>query len=342
MKKLGFWGRIIYFCNVVVALLLLLSIILPFIPPRTFPTLSLLSLAVSPLLLLNVLFALYWTLQWRKRAMISVFVLLIGYIVFGSFYKFSTQDESDSEVAQLSVMSFNVHLFNAYDEKASTDGADFIAEMIADHSPDVICIQEYYKEHTADFSMYPHQFIHFKEDQVLGHAIFSKYPIVNTHGFDFKDTYNNSILADIQKGTDTVRVYNLHLQSMGVLPSVGYLQDGDKSRLRRRMADAFVKQQQQAEIILEHATAAPYPTILAADLNNTSFSYVYRKFSGRFVDAFKERGNGLGTTFSFDSYPMRIDFIFASSAWDVQQFQTINSTFSDHYPVMAKLSLGSK
>ena len=100
-----------------------------------------------------------------------------------------------------------------------------------------------------------------------------------------------------------------------------------------------MKQQQQAEIILEHATVAPYPTILAADLNNTSFSYVYRKFSGRFLDAFKERGNGLGTTFSFDSYPMRIDFIFASAAWNVRQFQTINSTFSDHYPVMAKLSL---
>ena len=58
---------------------------------------------------------------------------------------------------------------------------------------------------------------------------------------------------------------------------------------------------------------------------------------GPMVDAFEARGGGLGTTFSFDSYPMRIDYIFTSTKMDVIRFETIKKTFSDHYPITATL-----
>ena len=52
-------------------------------------------------------------------------------------------------------------------------------------------------------------------------------------------------------------------------------------------------------------------------------------------DAFRERGNGLGTTFLFEKYPMRIDYILASEALEILSFETVDKSFSDHFPVRA-------
>jgi endonuclease/exonuclease/phosphatase (EEP) superfamily protein YafD len=59
-------------------------------------------------------------------------------------------------------------------------------------------------------------------------------------------------------------------------------------------------------------------------------------------DAFLERGNGLGTTYLFDSYPMRIDYIFSSETFEVLKFNAVKKTFSDHYPVSATFGWNPK
>jgi len=91
MKKLSFRNKIIYFINVVVAVLLLLSVILPFLPPKTFSLLSVVNLGVSFLIIINVLFFLYWVFQLKKQFMLSLVILLIGYFSFGSLYNFQHQ-----------------------------------------------------------------------------------------------------------------------------------------------------------------------------------------------------------------------------------------------------------
>jgi endonuclease/exonuclease/phosphatase family metal-dependent hydrolase len=227
-------------------------------------------------------------------------------------------------------------LFNAYEADPSKGVSETISEILTNEPPDIICIQEYYRESTYDFSTYPYQYIYFEDsNNKLGHAIFSKYPFVNKGAFNFKDSYNNAIYADVLKGNDTVRIYNLHLQSLGIIPRMEFLQDGDKERLRKRMTRAFMMQQEQASIILEHKTAVTYPVILSGDFNNTPFSYVYRQLQDGMNDAFLERGSGMGTTFKFDGYPMRIDYIFTSETFDVLSFETVDQSFSDHYPVKA-------
>ena len=50
-------------------------------------------------------------------------------------------------------------------------------------------------------------------------------------------------------------------------------------------------------------------------------------------DSFRERGNGLGTTFIFDKFPLRIDYIFASKEIDVLSFETLKETSSDHFAI---------
>lgn len=256
---------------------------------------------------------------------------------------FSSEGDISAYEHTLKVLTYNVRLFNAYETNASEDVLASFSALITSENPDVICIQEYYKETHISIPEFPYQYIHFRnEDVKLGHAIYSKYPLVNTGAFDFKDSNNNTIYADVVKGGDTLRVYNLHLQSLGILPSVTYLQGGDKERIRRRMTETFKRQQTQVEAILEHSERSPFPTILCGDYNNTPYSYTYHQLTKNYNDAYLVRGNGLGTTFKFDGYPMRIDYIMTSEALDVVTFETTQESFSDHYPLSATLGWSKK
>ncbi len=334
MRK--FFNKMIYWGNIVAAVLLLVSFILPYLPPKTFPTLSLLSLVVSVLIIVNIIFAIYWAVQLRGRFFLSFTVLFISYFYFNVFYEVSSEGDVSQYKNTLSVLSYNVRLFNAYEKELDTGAPKIFSDILAEQQPDVVCVQEYYKQNIIDFSAYPHKYIHFKsKNGKLGHAIFSKYPLINTGAFDFKDTYNNTLYADVVKGNDTIRIYSLHLQSLGIIPRVSFLQESDNEKLRKRVSRAFEKQQFQVESILEHKQNTDNPVLFCGDFNNTPFSYTYRKLNEGMQDAFRERGNGLGTTFKFVTFPMRIDYIFASEGLDVLTFETLEKTFSDHYAIRA-------
>lgn len=316
-------------------------------PPLGYPTLSLLSLVVSPLILLNIIFALYWLLRGKVKLLLSIGVLILAYFFFNPFIGFSSEGKANQFESTFKIMSYNVHLFNLYEEpKATLDVSKTFSDIIESKKPDIVCIQEFYQDQKHDFSAYPFQYIHFNKrkdkkgvltDDILGQAILSKYPIINKGAFDFKGTYNNCLFVDIVKAQDTVRIYNIHLQSMGVLPKVSYLQEANTKKLLGRMSNGFMRQQLQIEKILAHKADSPYPVLFSGDFNNTPFSYVYREMNKGMKDAFLERGNGLGTTYLFDSYPMRIDYILASETFEIVKFETIKKTFSDHYPIIATI-----
>ena len=122
-------NKIIYWANLLAAFLLLISFILPYLPPRTFPTLSLLSLVVSLLIIVNIIFAIYWAVQFRRRFFVSFTVLLISYFYFNVFYEVSSEGDASQYNNTLSVLSYNVRLFNAYEKKPNTDASKIISEM---------------------------------------------------------------------------------------------------------------------------------------------------------------------------------------------------------------------
>jgi endonuclease/exonuclease/phosphatase family metal-dependent hydrolase len=294
---------------------------------------------VFPLIIFNFLFVIYWLFKLKFNVFVSVIVLVIAHFHFGSFFQYSTESDISKKENSLAILSYNVHMFNGYEENPQPKAVSkTFAKIVEEQQPDVICIQEYYTENKVDFSAYPYQFIYFKEKNKLGHAIFSKYPIINKHSFDFSQTYNNSIYADIVKGKDTIRIYNLHLQSLGIKPEVSYLQEIDKDKFIKRITRDFVKQQTQAELILAHKQSSKYPVLIVGDFNNTPFSYVYHKLSENLNDAFIKKGNGIGTTYLFDLFPTRIDYILASDAFEIESFENIKTTFSDHYPVSATVT----
>ncbi|HLV14945.1 MAG TPA: endonuclease/exonuclease/phosphatase family protein [Xanthomarina sp.] len=339
MKNLKLFEKFIYLVNAMVATMLLLSYILPYFPPKNFALLSVLSLGMPFLILLNALFFIYWLIKVKKQLILSFVILVIGYFIFGSFYKFSTSDV-EPDKTDLSVMNYNVRLFNIYDwipEKGiETKAVDFIKSK----APDVLSLQEYHPHKNVDLSFFKYKYEKLSGNKVkYGQAIFSQYPIINSGSINFPNTSNNAIFVDIVKEKDTVRIYSVHLQSLRIDANVEKLKKEGSEWILKRIEQTFKMQQQQAEMFVEHKAASPHKMIICGDFNNSAFSYVYKEIKGDLKDAFKIAGNGFGRTYDLKFFPVRIDFIFADKTFEVTDFKTFDNKFSDHYPLLASFKL---
>jgi len=322
-----------------VAALLLLSYVIPYVAPKNFAFISVLSLAVPILIILNILFFVYWLLKVKKQLLVSLIVLAFGYKCLGSLYKFSSSKDVEN-TDNISVMSYNVRLFNLYEWIEETEIPEKISTLINQQNPDIICLQEYKLNEKVDLSSYAYKYEDLSgKKQKIGQVILSKYPIVNSGSVEFPNTHNNAIYADVVKGNDTIRVYNIHLQSLHISADVAKLNTEDSEKLVRQTGKTFKIQQTQTELFLKHKESSTYKTIITGDFNNTPYSYVYRLIKGDFNDAFEMAGNGFGRTFDFKFFPVRIDFILSDSNFKVNGFKTFEQQYSDHYPVMAKLEL---
>ena len=336
MVKYNFLNKIIVLVNSILAILLLLSYLLPYISPEKVPIFTIISLAVPVLLALNIFFIIYWIIKLKKYFTISLISIILGIGYISNIYKFSEKKIFLND--DLKVMSYNVRLFNHY--KWSTDSTIVkkISSFIAEKEPDVLSIQEYYDAENLQLK-YPYQFIKTKSNfNKFGLAIFSKFNIINSGSLDLKESANNIIYTDILKDKDTIRVYNIHLESLKMNTSQENFGTKNSDKLLEQMEASFQKQAKQVELFLQHEKKWDGKKILCGDFNNTAFSWVYRELSNEKKDAFKEAGKGLGKTFNY-WYPLRIDFILTDANFDINNFKTFDIPYSDHYPILARLNL---
>ncbi|NOY47179.1 MAG: endonuclease/exonuclease/phosphatase family protein [Chlorobi bacterium] len=339
MKKLKGIDKIVFFFNSIIATILLLSYLLPYVAPKSFAFLSVLSLAVPLLIILNVLFVVFWLLKVKKQLLLSLLVLLLGFNHVTSLYKFTSSRNVENE-NNLSIMNYNVRLFNLYNWIPTENIETQIVNLIKKEQPDIISFQEYQPQDNVDLSFYKYKYEKLSGTRVqYGQAIFSQYPIIASGSIAFPNTANNAIYADIVKNRDTIRIYNVHLQSLRIDKDVENLNTEDSERLFKRISQTFKKQQLQTELFIKHKDKSPYKMIVCGDFNNTAFSYVYKEIKGDLVDAFQEAGNGFGRTFDFKYFPIRIDFILVDKAFKINGFKTLEDKLSDHYPIIAKVSL---
>jgi endonuclease/exonuclease/phosphatase family metal-dependent hydrolase len=347
MKNLSWFNKGMYILNLVLIVLTFIAYLLPFLAPKIFPLLSVFTLFMPLFFLANGLFFVYWAIQFKKRMILSGIVLLVGITFFNKFYKFSAKEYQESD-KDFTVMSYNVRLFNVFKWLERDDIPDIILEFINTENPDILCIQEFSNSANIDLKVYPYKYVLMEGKQIkTGQAIFSKFPIIDQGNIVFPNSNNNVVFADIKKGKDIIRVYNMHLQSIKISPDVNEISenidviDQQKSKfLFIRISKAFKQQQEQAAIFKEHEKDCKYPIIICGDMNNSAFSYVYRNIKGKLKDSFEEAGKGFGATYKFRYYPARIDYIFADETMEVKEFESFpDFQNSDHYPIMAKLSM---
>jgi len=338
MKNLNFINKLLYIVNSILAILLLFSFLLQFIKPSLFPYLSFMSLSVPILIIINLLFFTYWLVKLKKQFILSLFVLLIGYSQVLSFFKFSDNLERVSP-DNISVMSYNVRLFNLYNW-IDSDVENDIISFIGSQEPDVINMQEY--RSTERFSLDKYQFQHSSLSDgktSYGLATFSKLPIVNKGIIKSDNLSTIAIFIDVKKYSDTLRFYNIHLQSFKLESELEILDENNSDKILNIFDNTFKIQENQSNIISNHIENSPYKVVVSGDFNNTAYSYVYNLLKGDLVDSFDSAGSGFGSTYNFKYFPMRIDFILMDKTFRINDFKTFSQNLSDHFPIISTFNL---
>lgn len=341
MKNQSWLSKIMYFFNIVLVGVTIIAYVLPFLAPKLFPFLSVFSLILPLLLIVNFLFFVYWLLQLKRRMFISGIVLLLGITFINKFYKFSETNLPETE-NDFTIMSYNVRLFNLFEWLPNKKVPQEITKFISNENPDILCIQEYSPVDSIDFSQYKNKFIDIDgKKNKYGQAIYSKYKIINKGEISFPNSSNKVIFADILRKKDTIRVYSMHLQSIKISTDINEKIDEAKSKyIFNRISAAFAEQQQQAELIKANVDQCNLPKIICGDMNNSAFSYVYRLIKGDLKDAFEEAGSGFGKSYNFKYYPARIDYFLVEKTFEVKEYVTYDKFFnSDHYPLATRLEL---
>lgn len=337
LKKI--FNGFVLLLNIGVSALLLLACLLPYISVALVPSMSIFSLFVPFLVLGNILFLIYWILQFKKAVFLPIVSLVIAYFFMGSFFQFRAERPMPSS-KDFSIMSFNTRLFNKYQWSDDPSIGNQIVAFIQKTDPSVVCFQEFDVSMKERFISYPHAYISASDNSKQAvQAIFSKFPIVAKGLLPFTNSTNATIFVDLKIKGDTVRLYNVHLQSLRVKPEAASLEAGTRERLYKRLKVSFAKQQAQADIIASHKSDSPYKVIVVGDFNNNQFSSVYHTIKGDLTDSFTSLGSGYGKTFDFKYFPMRIDFLLSDPGFEIAYHKSFPLHLSDHFPVLVAYRL---
>lgn len=336
-----------------------------YISPESFWILAFFGLAFPVIVLLNVFFVIYWLMQFRIQTAFSFVMLLFSIPTCLGFIQIDLSSVKVSN-KDIKVMSYNSMLFDLYNWSKNKQSRNLILTSLAEENPDILCLQEFYtSEEKGDFNNIDTvtNLLNTKNSHIAytttlrnvdhwGIATFTKYPVVKKGKIDFNTRSNNiCIYTDVLIDKDTVRIYNMHLQSISfskadykfmdaIQNDTGKLKDEmeNSKSILRRLKRAFVKRSTQADAIAMHLSKCPYKIILCGDFNDTPASYVYRTIKGDLKDAFVEAGSGFEQTYAGNFPRFRIDYILYSDALQCNNYYHLPETLTDHYPLVGYFS----
>lgn len=365
---LRFFRSIFTLISLTAATLLLITVASAYISPVKINLLAFAGFLFPFTWLLNVALFFVWIIQKRWQAVIHLVVVLftIGHWINTFQWSANQPDPKESATHNLSVMSFNVRMFDYYNWSKDKNTSQRIFKFIGEQNPDILCIQEFFshsnhpvlaeKEIVKQLHQYPYRHIeygkHRNNGQSFGLATFSKHPIVHKQAIKFDNTTNFSIVTDVTVRQKRIRVFNNHLESIrftnkhiNFIDSLNYKSDKERragiSEIVHKLNNAFRARATQAEVIAAKITASPHPSIVCGDFNDTPVSYVYRKMRGNLADSFVESGKGFGGTYHGKLPSYRIDFIFHDKRFRSHRFTRFQNNLSDHYPIQCTLNLNT-
>jgi endonuclease/exonuclease/phosphatase family metal-dependent hydrolase len=354
-RKMTWISKTVFFFNIFAAASLLLSWLAQFISPEKFWFIAFFGIAYQFILTANLLFVIYWIIRWRRQVYFPLAAILLTCFNIPRFAQLRFS-RAHAPAGSFKVMSYNVRLFDLYNWSHNKQTRNRMFSFIRHESPAIACFQEYFQGDSGYFNTTDTlvQILHARNAHIeftltlrrthhWGIATYTSFPIVNKGKIEFAEKSNNiCIYTDVLAGNDTIRIYNMHLQSflfskqdykfvedLGADKEVDEV-EGSKNILKR-MKRAFVARAPQADAVASHIRQCRYPVIVCGDFNDTPFSYTYHTIKGELVDSFMESGSGLGKSYFGDFPSFRIDYIFHDTRLDSYEYETHPETYSDHF-----------
>lgn len=344
-KKLLRWA------NVILIFVTLGAYLSPYLHPKSFWFFSVLGLFYPWLLLANVLFVFLWLFLRKRYFLFSLCCILLGWDHFTGFVGFRQNDTSSSE-SDLVVMTYNCHGLLKKNSKEYMTPEE-LQKLVDKYEPDLLCLQEFpfmqskappYVERLQQKT----KLKYFNRVAGGGVAVFSRYPFGKKGGKYFTNKANGYLYIDIKNGDKTFRLFNVHLQTNAVsgmanrVAREGNFQEKEtwlniKGMIGRYRHSAAMRADQAREVATNIARS-PHPVIVCGDFNDVPQSYTYHQLADGLNDSFKGAGRGLGTTFNGSIPALRIDYVLTDPRFKIKSHQNDHSPYSDHYPVISRLS----
>jgi len=367
-RKASFIKKLLVLITLIISTLTVISGWVSAFNPAQFWYFAITGLGFPVFFLFNLIVLIFWVILRKRIAWIPLAAFMLTIVKFPSLIQMGGEPEKpdfiEGQSPEFKVMSYNVRLFDLYNWTKNEETRDQIMSLFHEAQPSILCLQEFYSSDRHDFDNvkalrktlkasefhleYP---ITLHKSDNWGIATISAFPIVKKGVLYFdKKTANICIFTDVLIVKDTVRVYNCHLQSIRFgAEEYKFLQnlgsdEGEETVKRTRnilsrLRIAFIKRASQADMISDHIKNCPYPVIVCGDFNDTPLSYTYKKISVGLVDAFRESGNGFGSTYAGPIPGLRIDYLLHSPTLNAFDFKITKAKLSDHFPVEANMVL---
>jgi len=346
--------------NAIAAISLLLACLCCFVNPKTIWWIGFFGLAYMYLLAINLFFVFFWLFTRKKiYIIVSIVTILVGWTFLGRNVQIFKKEIPEEKLAQsFKIISFNVQGFEQMNNKQPNGVMLNMFDFFNNEDADIICMQEFVisprrniDENSISKQLNKMPYSHtMLTGKYFGIATFSKYPIIHKEMVFADNTTNACMSSDIVIGKDTVRVYNIHLKSVGFNKDERHLLDNvvkkeyDKSDIRtvksiiRNLKNSSLERAKQVETLTAHIALSPYPVIICGDYNDPPASYSYRKVRGNLNDAFIEAGSGRSATYIIGRLAsLRIDYIMYSDVFKAYSYESPRVFISDHFPVICRL-----
>jgi len=368
-KRLGIFNSLVLIVNIVLILALALSYLSVHVSPEKSWILPFFGLLYPFLFIINLFLCLYWILRKRWLFLLSAIMIFAGWNHLERTVQIGSSVTLPANRSHFKVISYNVkNLSNDNVDLIEPEIRDKILGYLDDEDPDILCLQEFAVVHpdpeafidslSGRLNMPFHAYSQYFEkprkrfDAIF---IFSKFPILNYNLVKKDDVHNYALFADLIIRKDTVRIFNIHLESLRFKrEDYNFISELDlqfeenenvrESSLRiiKKMKTAFSLRASQVENLSSCILSSPYPVILCGDFNDTPNSYAYQQLTENLTDAFIESGKGFGNTYIGKLPSYRIDYILYSdyfTSWDCNR-ELIK--YSDHYPVSCMIGIRQK
>jgi len=365
-----FFLRLLTILNFVLAAVFLLACVAPYLDPVNWWFVSWLGFIFPFLFVLLLISVFFWLFFKPRYSLLFFFVLLIGWKNISVFFAFHLPREFNYKKPGnvLRIVTWNVARFVEI-KKNSNPGSQVrlkMMEQLLDQNADILCLQEFHSSALSDYYdnisyirkklRYPYFYFSFDEDgakQYYSSIIFSRIPIIDSGLIYYPrpSLQEPLIHADVKFNDDTIRIFTTHLQSVQFkkrdyerINEIKNYEDIIVSNSRTifsKIRRGIERRSVQANVIKGQLRQSQYPVIFCGDFNDVPNSYAYFTVRGSMRDAFLEKGNGIGRSFTSISPTLRIDYILTSRDFSVLQFDRIKKKYSDHYMLVTDLKLGN-
>ena len=364
LKKIGKWAIITI--NVMILVVFVISAYSDHISPHFSVLFSYLGMlfpfifAATGFWLIVLLIVRKW--RWSIAYMLMILICWGAISTYFPFH-FKTKNVPDDCIK---LLTYNVMKFE-HEKSHSQNKPNQILKYIANSKADIVCIQEYAAMQSGNhltendikkaLKSYPHSKIlklkQSKRKEIIGMAIFSKFPILSFKEIPFESVYNGAFVAELDINGKKTTLINNHLESNKLSMEeraeyYGLTKEFDSqkfddltTKITKRLTPAFKERAEQATIVSEYIKNNTNPYIIVCgDFNDTPISYSRYKVKGDLRDAFVDTGKGLGISYNRHRFLFRIDYILHSKnikAYNCTVDKSIRN--SDHYPVWTYLQL---